>query len=95
MGNLVNYLAVRAIINDSDDVRKNFYCHRDTNDTGEWKLIPWDKDWTFGVAGDGGQWWTHPFFGDEDHPKDNANQWNRLWDAVHANPRTRAISTSS
>jgi len=91
VGNLVNYLAVRAIINDSDDVRKNFYFYRDTNNSGEWKLIPWDKDWSFGIAGDGGQWWTHPFFGDQAHAKDNANQWNRLWDALHANPRTRAM----
>ena len=91
VGNLVNYLAVRAVINDSDDVRKNFYFYRDTNDTREWKLIPWDKDWTFGIAGDGGQWWTHPFFGDETHKKDNAGQWNRLWDALHNNPRTRAM----
>lgn len=91
VGNLVNYLAVRAVINDADDVRKNFYFYRDTNDSGEWMLIPWDKDWSFGVAGDGGQWWTHPFFGDQAHPKDNANQWNRLWDALHTNPRTRAM----
>lgn len=91
VGNLVNYLAVRAIINDSDDVRKNFYVYRDTNNSKEWKLIPWDKDWTFGIAGDGGQWWTHPFFGDQAHSKDNANQWNRLWDALHKNPRTQAM----
>jgi len=91
VGNLVNYLAVRAILNDSDDVRKNFYVYRDTNDSKEWKLIPWDKDWTFGIAGDGGQWWTHPFFGDQAHAKDNANQWNRLWDALHKNPRTQAM----
>ncbi|MFN0129426.1 MAG: CotH kinase family protein, partial [Verrucomicrobiales bacterium] len=91
VGNMVNYLAVRAIINDSDDVRKNFYFYRDTNDSKEWMLIPWDKDWTFGIAGDGGQWWTHPFFGDQAHAKDNANQWSRLWDALHKNPRTSAM----
>ena len=91
VGNLINYLAVRAIINDSDDVRKNFYFYRDTNDTREWMLIPWDKDWSFGIAGDGGQWWTHPFFGDRTHAKDNASQWNLLWEALHTNPRTRAM----
>lgn len=91
VGNMVNYLAVRAIINDSDDVRKNFYFYRDTNDSKEWMLIPWDKDWSFGIPGDGGQWWTHPFFGDQAHAKDNANQWSRLWDALHNNPRTRAM----
>jgi len=91
VANMINYLAVRAIINDADDVRKNFYFFRDTNNSGEWMLIPWDKDWSFGVPGDGGQWWMHPFFGDQAHPKDNANQWSRLWDALHNNPRTRAM----
>ena len=49
---------------DADDVRKNFYMYRDTNGTQQWSIFPWDKDWTFGVTGDGGTYLTHPFFGD-------------------------------
>ncbi len=71
---------------DADDVRKNFYLYRDTNGTGQWSIFPWDKDWTFGVTGDGGPYLTHPYFGDEAHLKTNANQWNRLYDAIFNDP---------
>jgi hypothetical protein len=60
--------------------------YRDTNGTGQWSIFPWDKDWTFGVVGDGGPHLEHPFFGDEPHRKANANQWNRLYDAVFNDP---------
>ncbi len=83
---LLNYLAVRSITMDADDVRKNFYLYRDTNGTSQWSIFPWDKDWTFGIVGDGGQFLEHPFFGDQAHRKDNALQWNRLYDAVFNDP---------
>ena len=83
---LLNYLALRSITLDADDVRKNFYLYRDTDGTGQWSIFPWDKDWTFGITGDGGQFLEHPFFADEAHRKDNALQWNRLYDAVFNDP---------
>jgi hypothetical protein len=83
---VLNYLAVRSVIMDADDVRKNFYVYRDTQGTGQWSIFPWDKDWTFGVVGDGGPHLEHPFFGDEAHLKTNANQWNRLYDAIFTDP---------
>ncbi|MES2706848.1 MAG: lamin tail domain-containing protein [Verrucomicrobiota bacterium] len=91
LANMVNYLAVRAVINDYDDVRKNFYIYRDTLGDKEWKLLPWDKDGCFGVTGDGGTWLAHPFFGDFAHLKQNANQWNLLWEAIFNDPATRAM----
>lgn len=89
--NMVNYLAVRAVINDYDDVRKNFYMYRDTNGDHEWKILPWDKDGTLGVTGDGGTWLAHPFFGDFAHLKQNSNQWNLLWEAIFNDPRTQSM----
>ncbi|RIK74934.1 MAG: hypothetical protein DCC68_22190 [Planctomycetota bacterium] len=86
---LVNYLAVRAIIQDADDIRKNFYLYRDTNGDGEWSVYPWDNDFTFGIRGDGGPNLDHPFFGEQEHPKLNANQWNVLLDVVFDLPETR------
>ena len=59
---LMNYLSGRTITMDADDVRKNFYMYRDTNGNGEWHMFPWDKDWTFGVEGDGAPHLRHPFF---------------------------------
>ena len=46
---ILNYLAVRSIIQDADDLRKNFYCPRDIHGDGRWRIFPWDKDFTFGV----------------------------------------------
>jgi hypothetical protein len=87
LANLVNYLACRAVVNEFDDVRKNFYMYRDTLDTGEWRVIPWDKDGTFGIVGDSGPNLPHPFWGDQAHLKANANQWCYLWEAAHTDAR--------
>jgi hypothetical protein len=88
---VINYLAIRSIIQEADDVRKNFYMYRDTNDTGEWSIFPWDKDWTFGVTGDGGPHLKHPFFGDYDHRKSNANQWNVMYEVLFGDPVTQEM----
>ncbi len=88
---VMNYLAVRSITLDADDVRKNFYVYQDTLGTGEWSIFPWDKDWTFGVRGDGGPHLEHPFFGDQKHLKTNANQWNKLYDAIFGETVTRQM----
>ena len=86
-----NYLAMRSITQDADDVRKNFYVYNDTLGSGEWSIFPWDKDWTFGITGDGGQHLKHPFFADQAHRKDNANQWNKLYEAVFNDTTTRQM----
>ncbi|MCP4744000.1 MAG: hypothetical protein GY871_17485, partial [Actinomycetales bacterium] len=46
---IVNYMAAMQVIMDVDYTAKNFYMHRDTEGTGLWSIIPWDKDLTFGV----------------------------------------------
>jgi len=79
---IMDFLAARCVMEDTDDVRKNFYFYRDTNGNGEWCLFPWDKDFTFGILGDGGTYAPHPFFGDYEHLKLNANQWNVLYDVL-------------
>ena len=88
---VVNYLAARSIIQDADDLRKNFYMYLDTRGDQRWRLLPWDKDFTFGVLGDGGIFLPHPFFGDEEHKKQNANQWNILYDVLFEEPVTQRI----
>src|SRR5690606_19053920 len=88
---VITYLAVRAVIQDADDIRKNFYIYKDTHGTGEWSIFPWDKDFTFGVQGDGGPNLKHPFFGAETHSKINPIQWNMLFDAVFTDPATKQM----
>ena len=88
---LMNYLALRSVTLEADDVRKNFYLYRDTAGDGLWYIFPWDKDWTFGVEGDGAPHLRNPFFGDKEHAKANANQWNMLYDVVFDEPATREM----
>ena len=88
---IVNYLAARSIIQDADDLRKNFYMYFDARGDSRWRMLPWDKDFTFGVLGDGGTHLPHPFFGDEEHKKQNANQWNILYDVIFEEEVTQRI----
>lgn len=90
IANLVNYLSVRVIIADTDDTRKNFYWYRDTLGSGEWYVLPWDKDLSFGVVGDANPWAGHPFQGDYAHRKVNgSHQWNYIWEAAFNEPKIR------
>lgn len=100
---VINYLAVCVLIHENDHTHKNYFLYRDTNNTGEWMFIPWDKDLTFGLnSGISGiiadRDWpedsyrspSHPFFGSQFHQK-NDYQWNRLFDAVFCDPVSRQM----
>jgi subtilisin-like proprotein convertase family protein len=91
LAGVVNYLACRAVVRDTDDVRKNWYFFRDTEGSGEWTFFPWDKDYSFGIDADAGIYAKHPFLGDANHRKPNAGQWNMLWEAMFTDPRTRQM----
>ncbi len=91
MPQVINYLAARAITQDVDSVRKNFYGYRDTNGNGEWSIFPWDKDWTFGVVGGAGTFARHPFLGDQQHLLLCCNQWSVLFDVMFNLPSTREL----
>ncbi len=88
---MVDYLAARCLLQDTDDIRKNFYFYRATEGSGEWSIFPWDKDWTFGVVGDGWIYTSHPFLGDKAHPKDNGAQWSVYLDVMYNLPETREM----
>lgn len=80
----VNYMAVRAVLQQADDVRKNFYMYKDSAGDKRWRMLPWDLDWIFGIGSSHGEARIeHPFFGTEDFPTDDgADQWNRLYDVA-------------
>ncbi len=88
---MLNYLAARCLLQDTDDIRKNFYFYRDTEGNREWSIFPWDKDWTFGVVGDGWIYTSHPFLGDAAHPKDGGRQWSVFLDVMYNLPETREM----
>lgn len=91
MPQVLNYLALRSITQDADDVRKNFFVYQDSRGDRRWRILPWDKDWTFGITGDGGPSLPHPFFADEEHPKPNATQWNLLYDIMFEETVTQRL----
>jgi hypothetical protein len=45
---VITYIAATSIMNDRDHLHKNHYLYRDTEGNGEWQVLPWDKDLTFG-----------------------------------------------
>ncbi|WP_435895152.1 lamin tail domain-containing protein [Oceaniferula spumae] len=79
-----NYMAIRALQQQADDVRKNFYVYQDTHGDERWRIFPWDLDYTWDIAGGHGEERAdHPFFGIEAFPSDDGNhQWNRLYDVA-------------
>lgn len=44
----ISYLAAQTITGNTDCCHKNYYLYRDTEGTGEWQILPWDVDLSFG-----------------------------------------------
>jgi hypothetical protein len=44
----IGLLAGHVLVNDEDCCHKNYYFYRDTEGTGEWRILPWDVDLSFG-----------------------------------------------
>jgi CotH kinase protein/Lamin Tail Domain len=93
----INYLAATSVIHGNDHLAKNYFLYRDTEGDGEWRFLPWDPDRSWGhrildsdtLTADVDPF-SHPLFGDEDHPKLNG-KWNRLIDDLYAVPRIREM----
>lgn len=89
--NFVNFMAIRNLTGDGDTNRKNFYLHRDSNHSGEWRLFPWDKDYTFGVGYGGNV--PNPWNSSQTFYADpgGTNQWCVLFEAGYQNPWLRQM----
>ncbi|MFC2030359.1 CotH kinase family protein [Chloroflexota bacterium] len=100
---VINYLAAATILHENDHVGVNYYMYRDTEGTGEWTMLPWDKDLTFGRNNPKGElgilndtiWadndpYSHPLLGDADHRK-VGGVYNRLIDALYRTPAIRRM----
>ncbi len=54
----INYLAAQTVTGNTDCCHKNYYLYRDTEGTGEWQILPWDVDLSFGrVWSSGPTYW--------------------------------------
>ena len=99
---VISYLAACVIMQENDHTHKNYFLYRDTENTGEWMFIPWDKDLTYGLSNGISEVFadydwpgdvrspSHPFFGSQNHQKFDY-QWNRLFEAIFAEPVTREM----
>ena len=90
---VIHYLAVSLLGPHHDRLTHNYYVFRDTNDTGEWSIFPWDMD-RFFPQGDllTNRTATPIFYGDSDHPRwpgTPVDRYNRLNDAIFDVPETR------
>ena len=76
---IINHLAATFLAGDGDWGQKNFYIYRDTDGTGEWHILPWDKDLSFGRH-------CCPVLNDDIGFRDNTTGWpwteNRISNAI-------------
>ncbi|MBE3098267.1 MAG: lamin tail domain-containing protein [Planctomycetes bacterium] len=45
---VINYYAASTLTGDTDNAQKNYYLYHSPTGNGEWQMLPWDKDLTFG-----------------------------------------------
>lgn len=95
----VNYMATTCLIQNIDGSDKNHYLYRDSNGSGEWTMLPWDLDLTFGpnalntdriVASEPTT--SHPYIGARPHLLGGgSSKYNHFLETIVANQRTRAM----
>ncbi len=99
---VLNYLAATVLMHDNDHVAMNHFLYRDSRGSSRWRMLPWDKDMTFGriflpdSKGSKDTIWadqdpqSHPLFGDRAHPKIHG-QFNCIIEALYRSPRIRQM----
>ncbi len=102
---VINYLAAARMMQEADDVWANMCIHRDSDGTGEWRIVPYDLNLSWGqlyygqqtnhttlfATADGNK--SHPLYGNSlCQTTDYAGAgYNRFYDAIISLPRTRAM----
>ncbi len=101
---VINYLAVARFCQEGDDVWANMTVYRDSDRTGEWRIIPFDTNLSWGqlfyadypsfnnvvhAANDNNK--SHPLYGSNSCRPIYSGSFNRLYDAVIQVPETRAM----
>ena len=102
---MVNFMATVVITQNIDASDKNYYLYRDTEGTGEWEMLPWDLDLTFGpdalntdliladddVRGARNPNAVHPHLGARAVTLDSGAKFNEIQDRIINDPRTREM----
>ncbi len=100
---MVNFMATIAITQNIDASDKNHFLYQDTEGTGEWRVLPWDQDLTFGPNAlntdtivfdqqltNSPACASHPFIGARPFLL-QSGKYNRLLEAIVKVPRTREM----
>ncbi|MBM3845358.1 MAG: hypothetical protein FJ405_03605, partial [Verrucomicrobia bacterium] len=94
---MANYIATTATTQNIDASDKNYFIYRDTNGNGEWRMLPWDMDLSFGpnalntdniVFNE--NFTSHPYIGARPYMLHD-NKYNRILEAMVASPRGREM----
>jgi hypothetical protein len=86
---VVDFLAARVITGDVDCCHKNYYLYRDTGQSNEWQMWPWDVDLSFGRVWTSAQtYWDQHLI--PDTPLLIGNN-NRVPQAIFATPEMRQM----
>ena len=90
LASMANYLAGFVLTSNRDCCHKNYYAYRDTNNTGEWRYMPWDVDLSQGRNWGG---FGRSYFDDTMYPDNDLfmGQNNRLISALYATPGFREM----
>ena len=95
LAGMANYIATTCITQNIDASDKNHFAYRDTNGTGEWVMLPWDLDLTFGPNAlntdtivYNQNYASHPFIGATPYLL-SAGKNNRFLEAIIKTPRAR------
>jgi hypothetical protein len=102
---VINYLAVARIAQEGDDVWANMVMYRDSDNSGEWRPIPFDLNLSFGQLFYNGEFpnsfvhatndanKSHPLYGSSSCLPNTGltTSYSRLYNAIIQNTATRAM----
>ncbi|MBN8249685.1 MAG: CotH kinase family protein, partial [Verrucomicrobia bacterium] len=97
---VINYMAVARIVQEEDDIWANMTLYRDTRGDGEWRIIPFDMNLSWGqIYGSGtvqatsDSFKSHPLYGNSRNVQAGGpfDAYNRFYDAIMQVPETRAM----
>jgi hypothetical protein len=101
---IVNYIATARLNQEGDDTWGNMCLYRDTFGSGEWSIVPYDLNLSWGqlyygdepsvygqITATNDYYKSHPFFGGSQVQQAGGSLWNRMYDIIIAVPETRQM----
>ena len=101
---IVDYIATARLNQEGGDTWANMCLYRDTLGSGEWSIVPYDLNLSWGQLYYGNQpsvyyqitatndfYKSHPFFGGSQIQEAGGSAWNRMYDIIIAVPDTRQM----